>query len=63
MILSLFDEGSRPTEAIATKQNCNYHRAVLESAPGVFMRMTPNRCARSLGRRPGFRADPTPQTA
>ena len=64
MILSLFDEGmrvradtppmSRPTEAIATKQNCNYYGGVLGSAPGVFLRMTPNRCARSLGRRPGF---------
>ena len=42
------------TEAIATKQNCNCHGAVLGPAPGVFMRMTHNRCARSLGRRPGF---------
>ena len=62
MILSLFDEGMRvradtprwvvPPKQSHQQQNCNYPGAVLGSAPGVFMRMTPNRRGTVLGSAP-----------
>ena len=63
MILSLFDEVMRvradisrwivPPKQSHLQQNCNYPGAVLGSAPGVFMRMTPNRYRTVLGSAPG----------